>query len=995
MKKQALFAGFTVLVTARLLCGMPEMRTVEFETRQVTQPDIVVSPDGQTLIFTMLGHLFRLPAAGGSAEQLTFGPCYDTDPAVSPDGTRVAFVSDRDGSEGNLFILDLGSKQLSPLSKEARAGCPAWSPDGRAVAYLSFQPRNPISASSVVRRVSVERGEAETVSSPARHFGSVFYLADGRLAWALTERADRTSLPITRVETVNHRGVATTMATLEGAAERFVASPAGDGLYFRREQEVYPKPDEIVFLSLPGGAERSVLPATGTGYMSRPRFSVAPDNKTLYFGQAGRLWKVMLPEGARLPIALQAHVTLDIAALTPPPPALLPPSSTAPRWIMTPRLTPDGKTLIFGAAGFLWRQRIEGGAAERISSGDVYEDCPALSPDGSRLAFVRILGIVPSLVVHDFKTGQTRTVSSGMYYAAPGWSLDGQRLVFAEFGAYGAHIVSVSLSDGEKEQITQIGNWSPRPSFSGGGQWMYYSLDISGTGEFYRLSLKEKGEPEMLTRLSRHASDSQVSLDGKWLAFRRNQEIWIAPFGNPPVTDDQARRFSLEGGDSFAFTSDSSALIYSAGNSVWLQPLAGGDRKQVPVRLELPHPTPKPLLLRNVRMLDFASGGFRPPASILIEQERISWIGPETKQRIPPDAEVIDCAGRFAIPGLFDVHAHADGSGHFSSQAAFLAYGVTSVRDPGGRISWLNAMRDRAESTGDPVPRYVFSGDILEGEHPIWGDHFLQVYDEQGAREVVRRFKDWGAGFIKVYPSLPLPLQRAVADEARRFGLPVVAHGTYLYQMTQGVTLGCLSLEHAGGEQVYEDVIRMLSLSGTRWDPTLAVDGADALLLRDEPERLADPKFRSLTREQAIEEALTAEKDVDDVLLRGSVTDLLARIGEAHRLGVKLHVGTDPQNPACFFGSSLHWELARFVQAGLTPLEVIRLATEEAAAAVGARDLGTLVPGKIADIVLLSADPLKDIRNTEATWRVIRGGRLFDPDKLSAPAAAGSNGESK
>lgn len=273
--------------------------------------------------------------------------------------------------------------------------------------------------------------------------------------------------------------------------------------------------------------------------------------------------------------------------------------------------------------------------------------------------------------------------------------------------------------------------------------------------------------------------------------------------------------------------------------------------------------------------------------------------------------------------------------------------------------------------------------DILEGEHPIWGDHFLQIYDEQGAREIVRRFRDWGAGFIKVYPTLPWPLQRAVADEARRLGLPVVAHGTFLHEITKGVTLGYFSLEHAGSEQVYNDVIQMLSLSGTRWDPTLAVDGADALLLRDEPEKILDPKFRAVTREQAIEEALTAEKSVDDLLLRGSVIDLLARVGEAHRHSVKLHVGTDPQNPACFFGSSLHWELARFVQAGLSPLEVLRLATVEAAAAVGAGDLETLAPGKIADVVLLSADPLQDIHNTEAIWRVVRGGSLFDPDKLS------------
>jgi len=130
-------------------------------------------------------------------------------------------------------------------------------------------------------------------------------------------------------------------------------------------------------------------------------------------------------------------------------------------------------------------------------------------------------------------------------------------------------------------------------------------------------------------------------------------------------------------------------------------------------------------------------------------------------------------------------------------------------------------------------------------------------------------------------------------------------------------------------------------------------------------------------------------KTVDDIALRGSVMNLLARLGEAHRRGVKLNAGTDPANPECFFGPSLHWELARFVQAGLTPLEALRTATEEAAAAVGTGDLGTLAAGKIADIVLLSADPLQDIRNTEAIWRVIKGGWLYDPDKLGAQAPTG------
>jgi Tol biopolymer transport system component len=970
---------------------MPATRTIEFDTKQVTQPDVALTPDGKTLIFTMLGHLFSLPVDGGSAEQLTFGPYYDSDPAISPDGSRVAFVSDRDGSEDNIFVLDLGSKQVSPLTKEVRAGRPAWSPDGQAVVYKRFEPHYPSSTRAVVCRLPLAGGEAETVSSPLRFFGSLFFLPDSRLAWSLSELDSKSSRWSTRVEAVNRQGLATALATFDGAADRVILSPSGDGFYFRRRgtRRMGLQPDEICFLSIPDGAERSIIPANGISGATRPCFAVAPDNKTLYFGQAGRLWKVLLPAGARLPIPMQARVKLEVESITPPAAAVVARSSAEPRWIMTPRLTPDGKAIIFGAAGFLWRRPLEGGEAKRISAGDVYEDGPSISPDGNRLAFVRLQGTLSSLMVLDLKTRQIRTIASGASYSEPGWSRDGGKLVFGEFGSVGSHIVSVSLADGKKEElagvgIATMGMWSPRPHLSVDGMWLYYTADTSGKGEFYRLPLKEKQKAEMVTCLSRHVSDGQVSPDGKWLAFRRNKEIWIAPFGNIPVSDDQVRQLSAEGGDSFAFIFDSSALVYSVGNNVWRQPVAGGERQQIPVRLELPHPTPKPMLLRGVRVLDFTSAGFGTPTTVFIEQGRIAWIGSESGHSIPSDAEVIDCSARFAIPGLFDFHVHAAGA----NQASFLAYGVTSARDVGGSISWFNGAKDRSEYSADPVPRYFFSGEIFEGEHPHWGDGFLQIYDEQSARQYVRRFKEWGADFIKIYPSLPWPLQHAAVDEARRLGFPVVAHALATEGIVKSVTWGCLSLEHGSSELYFDDVAQMLSLSGTRWVPTLAVDGADALLLRDEPERLSEPKFRAFTPEGAIQEALFGSymKNFDDIALRGGVMSLLVRVGEAHRRGVKLNAGTDPSNPECFFGPSLHWEMARFVQAGLTPLEVLHIATEEAAATVGAADLGTLAPGKIADVVLLSADPLQDIHNTEAIWRVIKGGWLFDPDKMGAPA---------
>jgi Tol biopolymer transport system component len=984
MKRQAVLWVCAFLMGAGLLGAMTVTRTIEFDMKQVTQPDVAVTPDGQTLIFTMLGHLFRLPIEGGAAEQLTFGPYYDTDIAISPDGTRVAFVSDRDGSEGNIFVLDIASKQVSPLTHEARAGRPAWSPDGQAIVYLSFEPRNPRSTSAVVRRISLKGGEAETISPQASDFGSLFYLSDGRLAWSVSERNSKTSKSSTRVEAANPQGKATVLATINGLARRVVASPAGDGLYFRRQvnESFFVQIDEIVFLSLSDGVERTVLPATG----GRSRFAVTPDNKTLYFGQSGRLWEVRLPEGARSVIPLQAHVKLEVGTPSPPSPAVLTHTSATPRSIMAPRLTPDGKTLIFGAAGYLWRQSLAGGNAERISSGPAYEDAPSLSPDGSRLAFLRFHEDMASVVAYDFKTRRMQTIVSGMYYGEPSWSNDGRKLILSEYG-YTGHVISVSLADGKKEQLVEFDKWSPFPHLSADGQWLYYTSDKSGKGEFYRRPLQKNGQEERLTHLSRSVSDVLVSPNGRWLAFRRNEEIWIAPLGNAPVTDDQARLLSSEGGDSFAFTSDGSALIYSSGDRVWLQPLVHRERWQIPVHLRLPAAAPKPLLLRGVRVLDFQSGGFGPPTNMLIEQGKIVWIGAENEHQAPPDVELIDCRGRFAIPGLFDFFAYTAGY----DPVPFIAYGITSVRDMEGSLPWLNALRDRDEFSAVPIPRYFFSGGIFEGEHPEWGDNFLLIYDETSARQYVRQYKEWGAGCIKLYNvriSLAWPLQHAVSDEAHRLGLPVCADVASVEDVTKGVLLGYSFLSYGDAEQLYDDVLQMLSLSGTHWIPLTTLSGSGALELRDEPEKLLDPKLRSFISEQTFGETLygSAFRKVDDISLRGYVTDLLARVDEAHRRGVRLHAGTSSPEPDCFPGQSLHWELARFVEAGLTPLEVLRLATKEAAAAVGAGDLGTLAPGKLADIVLLSADPLQDIHNTEAIWRVIKGGWLYDPEKLSVPA---------
>ena len=735
-----------------------------------------------------------------------------------------------------------------------------------------------------------------------------------------------------------------------------------------------------------------------------PLFAVAADNTSLYLGEAGRLWKMTLPSGDRELVAFRAQLRLDIREPAPPPrPALTAGRSGPPRSIVSPRLSPDGRTLVFVALGYLWQQPLDGapapsstGPAQRLFEGAAFEDWPTFSPDGQQLAFVHSEHGKPEIRVFDFETRQTRTVASGWWQ--PSWSRDGQRLVFGEIEYPTVRVVTVNLSDGTPERVTENRYWSPRPHFSADGQSLYYSANTTGTGTLYRLPLTAQAQPEPMTQLSRHLSDALVSPDGKWLAFRRNTEIWVAVLGDTPVTEEDVHQLSPEGGDTFAFTPDSSGVIYAAGNRVWRSPVAGGAPDEIPIRLDLQRPTPPPLLVRRVRVLVFpptagparadAAGGFGPETSLLIEQGRIRWIGSERGRQLPRETVILDAGGRFAIPGLFDLHVHTWLHGARVNQRAFLAYGVTSVRQPGSALTWLNTLAGRSETTSDPVPRYFLSSEYFEGKVPSGGDFALLISNENDARTYVRRWKERGAQFIKVYPTLSWPLQRAVAEQASQLGLPVAGHGTSAEEVIRSVILGYAFLEHP--MRLYDDVLQMLALAGTRWDPTLSVAGGSQLLLRDEPERLEDEKFRAFVPESCLGKDIGAGSAMDTISMRGEQVEIRASLRAAHRLGVKLQAGTDAQ--WCDYGFSLLWELEHFVEAGLPPVEVLRIATQQAAEALGAEDdLGTLEPGKLADIVLLDENPLDDIRNTQSIWWVMKGVWVFDPDELRPPAASAEN----
>jgi imidazolonepropionase-like amidohydrolase/dipeptidyl aminopeptidase/acylaminoacyl peptidase len=972
--------AFLVLPVSTAEAQEGDRRTIEFETSQVTESDVTVSPDGRWLVFSVLGHLYRLPVEGGTAEQLTFGPYMDADPVFSPDGRMVAFVSDRDGSDGNVFVFAIETREINQISRDRWAARPSWSPDARTIAYLQVLPDStggdwPAVIPTQVRWVGLEDGGARTLDGPARQFRSTFFLSDGSIGWSVVEQDPASGRRSSRIESLHSDGTVSVLRTVEGLVDRVVPAPDGEGLYCHQVQEVYPdmlavtQPAHLAFVPLPEGEVRSILPLSETSrfyWFGRPRFAVDGAAGRVFLADAGRLWAISAFAGTRMPVEFTSPIQMAVrnpAVPVPFEPPLLE-VSRPPRAVLDPILAPDGSSLVFEATGDLWIQDNEAGPARRLLEGPGLEWLASFSSDGRWVAFVQDVHGLLSLMAFDRETGEVQTLLSGGEFVYPAWSPDGRRVIFS--GPAG--VTAVRLHDGGTEQLTDM--FLARPHFSGDGRYLY------GTeGDVvYRLLLEGDSQPEPLTQLTGSVTEGIVSPNGRWLVFGRDLGIWVSRLGSEPVNETVISRLTAEGEGDFSLSGDGTAVAYAVGNRVWRQPIDGSAAQEIPVRLTLHQATPPPLLLHGIRLLDFESGVFGSETDLLIADGRISRIGPEADTELPDDAVILNAAGRFAIPGLFDMHVHASGA----DLVGLMAYGGTSLRDVGGDVRFLSTLADRSEYANGPLPRLFYSGDILGGEY---------IGSEAEARDCVRRWKQGGARFIKVYSTLSQPLQQAAAEEARLQGLPVVAHGTNVSEIVRGVNAGYFSLEHTAlSSRFYDDVFGLLAAAGTRWTPTLAVRGGNAMLFRFEPERLAGWKLRALNSEQRIGAAQGASwvRSVPDKLLHGLVAELLDGVGAAHERGVRLLAGTDiPACPECFTGVSLHWELELLVRAGLTPLEVLRIATLDAAATVGAEaDLGTLEVGRLADMVLLDANPLEDIRNTQRVWRVIKGGWVFDPEAL-------------
>ncbi|MGW0197292.1 amidohydrolase family protein [Nonomuraea sp. NPDC003201] len=428
-------------------------------------------------------------------------------------------------------------------------------------------------------------------------------------------------------------------------------------------------------------------------------------------------------------------------------------------------------------------------------------------------------------------------------------------------------------------------------------------------------------------------------------------------------------------------------------------------------------------VLRRATVID--GTGARPlhGASVVIAGGWITWVGHDVGVSAHQGARVVDLHGKFVIPGLWDMHAHGSGQERIAPPL-FVANGVTGIREMWG-FPALHAVRDRIERGDLLGPRMVLASNIIDGPASLLGPLPTRVSAEADARQAVRAAKAEGADFIKIYSYLGRDTFPIVVDEARRQGLQVAGHTPYLLSVPEASDGGQRSFEHLLGitlstssreeefrrrmadtpidpaaPREWYNLVRdlervavesfdpnkaralfdLLKRNGTWQSPTLSV-----LHVVSQPAATYanDPRLRYIP---ALDQAAWADhlKQIAPVTpeqvtqQRRFCHALLRMVGQAHRAGVGVIGGTDCYNPYVFPGFSVHDELSLLVRAGLSPIAALQSMTRDAARYLGRADtVGTIAPGKVADLVVLDADPLADIRNTRAIHAVVTRGRLI------------------
>lgn len=1015
-------------------------RTANIDVRTGTWMSVDVSPDGKTLVFDLLGDLYTLPIAGGEARPLTHSIAWEQQARFSPDGRRIAFLSDAGGGD-NLWVMDVDGSHARAVTKEdfRLLNNPVWHPSGKFLLARKHYTGTRSAGSGEIWLYAVDADAAKNKGVQLndkpnwqKDLGEPAISPDGKHLYYSQDTTPG------RVFQYNKDGNGEIYRIFrqdlsDGSVEPFVQGPGGavrptpspDGKYLAfvrrvRNQSTLFLKDLATGRETPawGGLSRD-LQEIWAMWGVYPAFAWMPDSKEIVVWAEGRIWRVDPFKGTAAEIPF--HVK-DSRELREPMRFVqeVAPDKFAVHQLRGAQVSPDGKRVVYSALGALYVKDLPDGTPRRLTrQNEAFEFAPSWARDGRSLVYATwrddTQGSIRRLELASGK--ETVLVKEPGKYLEPRLSPDGRQLVYRKVKGGGLtspwHSLDTGLylvaadGSGKPERISKEGSGA---QFGARSDEVFFTRatdpsEVDQRFSLTRLNLRDRSETEVAR--SDFASEYSVSPDGLWLGFVERSHAYVMPLPNVQGQAGKAivvgakmdalpaRQLDVDGGHDLHWSGGGARLHFSLGDELFTAPADGQDKatgQKIGFEQASDRPAGKIALTgaRLVTMQGQGDEGVIEGGTVLVDGNRIVAVGRDVA--IPAEARRIDVSGKTIVPGFIDAHWHGamNDSGLIPQQSwvnlASLAFGVTTLHDPSNLNSAIFTQAEMQRAGLVLGPRIYSTGTILYGARTP----YTAVVDGlDDALAHLRRQKAEGAISVKSYQQPRRDQRQQILEAARQTGMMVVPEGGALFQNNMTMVVdGHTTVEHALPiAEVWDDVKQLWGQQATGYTPTLNVGygGLDGehywyartevwkhpLLSRYVPRTVLEP--RSVRRETAPDE------DFNILRVARTATQL-------SRAGVNTMIGAHGQRE----GLGTHWEMWMFVLGGMTPMEALRTATINPARNFGFdKDLGSIEPGKLADLVVIDGNPLADIRQSDRVVQVMQNGRLFDAATMNqlAPEA--------
>lgn len=1018
---------------------------LSFETSEGTWINLDVSPDGRSVVFDLLGDLYLMPISGGPARRLTGGPAFDMQPCFSPDGREIAFISDRDGLS-NIWILAIAGGEARQVSREKDRplSSPAFSPDGSyLLARKHFVKERSQGAGEIwlYHRQGAEGLQVTEKNGWQKDAGEPALSPDGRTLYYSKEITPGQTFEYNKDPNGTIYGIFA--RDLDNGQERRVTAPQGgahtprpspDGRHLAFVRRVRAR-TVLSLHDLATGEERALfagldrdLQETWATQGVYPRYAFTPDGAALVIWAQGKIWRVDLRSGraAEIPFTARVEQVIHQALRFP---QKVHEDRFPVRMLRHVSLSPDGRHAAYGALGRIYIKQMPGGAPTRLTADRRMELAPSFSRDGRSLVFTTWSDAERGRVRIAALGGAARdVVRAPGHYTEPALSPDGRLVAYRQAAADLGRGLSFAARPGVYLQAAD-GSGAPRlvgpewpegqreevrsPRFDRTGQRLYF-LQRRGD-KTVLFSTRLDGSAEVAHLQSEWATEIVPSPDDRFVAFVERFRVYVAPFprtGRPVDLSPESAalpvaRLSKESGASLSWSGDGRRVSFALGPTLYTadvsQALAAlarkGQKKDqsdkdqdvsdpvgVPIGFEQRADAPLgTVALIGGRIITMTGDQIIERGTVVVQGNRIAAVGPEDQVQVPPGARRIDVRGKILMPGIIDAHAHLgsedDGIPAETSWKllANLAFGVTTSHDPSNDTEMVFTSAEMIRAGTRLGPRLYSTGTILYGAETRF-KAVVQSYED--ALLHLRRLRAVGAFTVKSYGQQRRDARQMILKAGRELGMMVVPEGASLLYLNESMVLdGHTGIEHAlPVARLYKDVVTLFARSETGYTPTLIV-GYGGLFGENYWYQRGDvwkhPRVQRFTPREWLDPRARRRMTAPDeewnhpAIARGARQILAA--------GGLVQLGAHGQ----IQGLGAHWELWMLQQGGMTPHEALRCATLNPARYLGLDgELGSLLPGKLADLLVLDRDPLADIRNSESISQVMVNGRLYLADTL-------------